>query len=96
VTAYSGAYRVVAVPSRLYYFPTDRKSLPRFSGLRFMIKDDSDFHLAGMATVKGDRPPFGAHMEMFDTVKAMIAHGAVIIGTIKKDVGIETLCLPQK
>lgn len=79
--AYSGLYRVVAVPSRLYFEPSQDKPL---NGLRVTVKDN--YKLSGVVQTMGSRSftkLYGPQTETADAVRALIDLGAVIVGKTK-------------
>ncbi|KAJ5116053.1 hypothetical protein N7456_000401 [Penicillium angulare] len=81
VSAYTGLYPVVAVPSRLYFSKDKNKPL---NGKRITIKDN--FHLAGAVTTMGSRSYtsyYGFQKETSTYVKELILQGAVILGKTK-------------
>ena len=76
--AYSGLHSVIAVPSRLYSPPSEKKPL---NGKRVSIKDN--FHLDGVVSSLGSRSYsecYGPQNTTSLCVQKLVDQGAVIVG----------------
>lgn len=79
--AYDGHYKVVAVPSRLYFSKTDERPL---NGARITIKDNID--LAGVETSMGNRAFtefYGPQKSTSAYIQELVDMGAIIVGKTK-------------
>ena len=80
-SAFTGSNAAVAVPSRLYYKPSEDRPL---NGLRVAVKDN--MHLSGVVTGLGNRAYadlYGKQAETAEFIKLLLDKGAIVVGKTK-------------
>ena len=80
-SAFTGSNAAVAVPSLLYYKPSEDRPL---NGLRVAVKDN--MHLGGVVTGLGNRAYadlYGKQAETAEFIKLLLDKGAIVVGKTK-------------